>query len=167
MYHYISCSFIAHTARNTSVVQCAAIDALCPLPTSECFSISKSQLIYCFSLLPFFSCFFCFFCFLSLSIFQDTEQIERFSPALVHYWQQPASTCGSFLHSNYKVGGKDCLLHFTTAKKKKKRCLSVGHETVYLSSPNSIFCLFIVFLSPSHSRILRFIFRCFRIFAQR
>lgn len=29
-------------------VQSGAIDALCPFPTSERFSISKSQLIYCF-----------------------------------------------------------------------------------------------------------------------
>lgn len=43
--------------------------------------------------------------FFFLFIVQGTEAIERSSPILTKYWQQPAGTCAHFQH-NYKIGGK-------------------------------------------------------------
>lgn len=48
--------------------------------------------------------------------FQGTESIERSSPTLTKYWQQPADTCVHFQH-NYKIGGKiDYIITFTSIK---------------------------------------------------
>lgn len=47
---------------------------------------------------------------------QGTESIERSSPTLTKYWQQPADTCVHFQH-NYKIGGKiDYTITFTSIK---------------------------------------------------
>lgn len=51
-----------------------------------------------------------------LFILQGTESIERTSPTLTKYWQQPADTCVHFQH-NYKIGGKiDYIITFTSIK---------------------------------------------------
>lgn len=41
------------------------------------------------------------------SFFQGTEAIERFSPLLTKYWQQPISSCGALHHNQKVTGGKN------------------------------------------------------------
>lgn len=109
--YYFPCSSIAYTLHrmhdiqtHTSLCACTEWGNWCIVSVSDfrtLFHFQKStNLLFLFSLPLFHSLF-------PLFLFQDTEQIERFSPALVYsHWQQPASTCGNFLHNNYKVGGK-------------------------------------------------------------